>query len=96
MLRTLAILSALCCSLLSFAAGAAIANDGFLISSHRDKADPQTVHALSSLRKRQSGSYGNYIGETLYWFGNFKVGDSGPLKLLIDTGSADLLVNPGL
>lgn len=96
-MRTLAILSVLCCFFYGLAAGAAIASDdGFLIASHRDKADAQTVHALSSLRKRQSGGFGSYIGETLYWFGNFKVGDSGPLKLLLDTGSADLLVNPGL
>ena len=95
-MRTFAVLAAFYCFLCSFAAGAAIASGGFLISSHRDTADAQTIHALSHLRKRQSGTLGSYIGKTLYWFGNFKVGDSGPLKLLIDTGSADLLVNPGL
>ncbi|KAJ5106853.1 acid protease [Penicillium angulare] len=30
-----------------------------------------------------------------FWFGNFDVGDSKNLSLLIDTGSSDLIVNPG-
>lgn len=31
-----------------------------------------------------------------FWFGSFDVGESKNLSLLIDTGSSDLIVNPGL
>lgn len=36
------------------------------------------------------------LGHSLYWFANFDVGDSKNVKLLVDTGSTDLLVNPGM
>ena len=29
------------------------------------------------------------------WFGNFSIGNSGPLSLLIDTGSSNIVLNPG-
>ena len=29
------------------------------------------------------------------WFGNFSIGSSGPLSLLIDTGSSNIVLNPG-
>ena len=29
------------------------------------------------------------------WFGNFSVGNSGPLSLLVDSGSSDIVLNPG-
>ena len=74
-----------------------IANgSSFEISAHRDTADADTVKALSAIRKRQSADLPAKLGNSLYWFGNFSVGDSGDLKLLIDTGSTDCLVNPGL
>lgn len=91
-MRAFAILSAFCCFLHSFVAAAAIANDGLMIASHRDTADA----SLLKLRKRQSGAFGSSLGKSLYWFGNFTVGDSGSLKLLLDTGSSDLIINPGL
>lgn len=31
-----------------------------------------------------------------FWFGSFDVGNSKNLTLLIDTGSSDVIVNPGL
>jgi len=62
----------------------------------REEHDAATVNAVSRFRKRQSGQLPNKLGKSLYWFGNFKVGDSGVLKLLIDTGSTDLLINPGV
>lgn len=62
----------------------------------REEHDAATVNAASRLRRRQSAQLPNKLGKSLYWFGNFKVGDSGVLKLLVDTGSTDLLVNPGL
>ncbi|KAJ5690419.1 acid protease [Penicillium macrosclerotiorum] len=34
--------------------------------------------------------------ENGFWFGSFDVGDSKNLTLLIDTGSSDVIVNPGL
>jgi len=62
----------------------------------REEHDAASVNAVSRFRKRQSGQLPNKLGKSLYWFGNFKVGDSGVLKLLVDTGSTDLLVNPGV
>ena len=71
---------------------AAAVPSSFTIPSFRDVADDETI----ALRKRQSGSNPSVLGRSLYWFGNFSVGDSGYLKLLIDTGSTDLIVNNGL
>jgi hypothetical protein len=31
-----------------------------------------------------------------FWFGNFTVGTASNLSLMIDTGSGDLILNPGL
>ncbi len=37
-----------------------------------------------------------YLGKILYWFlDDVAVGDSPSLKLLLDTGSTDLILNPG-
>lgn len=68
----------------------------FSFATSREVGDSNVVNHLSHLRKRQSASVASSLGNSLYWFGEFSVGDSGPLKLLIDTGSSDLLVDPGL
>ncbi|KAK5737552.1 hypothetical protein LTR17_006599 [Elasticomyces elasticus] len=55
----------------------------------------QTLHAVS---KRTVGDY-TLVPEALdagFWYGNFDVGDSKNLSLLIDTGSADVAINPSL
>lgn len=76
---------------------------GRVLDSHsfvveRDVADRRTVNGVSSLRKRQDGTgeLSGALGKSLYWFGNFSVGDSGYLRLLIDTGSSDLWLNTGV
>lgn len=43
-----------------------------------------------------SGEIPSELGKSLYWFGNFSVGDSGYVRLLIDTGSSDLWLNKGV
>jgi pepsin A len=72
------------------------AEDSYTIPVYRDVADEDTVNALSAVRKRQSGTVPSVLGHSLYWFGHFSVGDTPDLKLLIDTGSTDLIVNNGL
>lgn len=65
----------------------------------RDTADTQTENARMQLRNKKTDNRGTVptvLGESLYWFGNFTVGDSHDLELLIDTGSTDLILNPGL
>lgn len=93
-MATFCAFSLICYALLLFTC--TVDGSSFEILSHRDTADAETVNALSAIRKRQSGVVPSKLGNSLYWFGNFSVGDSGPLKLLIDTGSTDCLVNPGL
>ncbi|KAK5168945.1 uncharacterized protein LTR77_006254 [Saxophila tyrrhenica] len=76
-------------SVCSFTHAAAV--DSFSIASHRDYADSNNLP-----RKRQSGSVPSELGKTLYWFANFSVGDADSVRLLIDTGSTDLLMNEGV
>lgn len=76
-------------SVCTFAYAAAI--DAFTIASHREIADAGLLP-----RKRQAGSLPSSLGKSLYWFGNFSVGDVESVKLLIDTGSTDLLMNEGV
>jgi hypothetical protein len=73
--------------------------DGFAISAYRSPADKDTISLLSISRKihrRQSSTLGTAIDSDLYWYGNFTVGESTNLGLLIDTGSSDLILNGGL
>lgn len=83
-------------TLFSFGYAAAIpADNSFTIASYRDVAGADTENALRMV-KRQSGANPSVLGRSLYWFGNFSVGDTPDLKLLIDTGSTDLILNKGL
>ncbi|KAI9727940.1 MAG: hypothetical protein M1828_005345 [Chrysothrix sp. TS-e1954] len=67
------------------------------LALHRREADP-TLLDSSRLARRQSESFSNIQKRQsiLLWFANFTVGDSKDLELLLDTGSTDLLVDPGL
>lgn len=69
----------------------AAASKSFTIVSHRETADAGLL-----LRKRQTGSLPSELGKSLYWFGNFSVGNAESVRLLIDTGSTDLLMNKGM
>jgi hypothetical protein len=66
-----------------------VAANSFAISAHREKV------ALTSAKRSETGEIPNEIDHALFWFGNFTVGDSQNLDLLVDTGSSDLIVNPG-
>lgn len=74
----------------------AIGADTSLIAAHRQEASEQTSNALAALRKRGTGDLPTKLGKSLYWFGNFSVGESSDLKLVIDTGSSDCILNNGL
>jgi hypothetical protein len=85
-------------SVLVIAAPAAIERS-FSVSTYRDIASEHTRSLLSHsrrLRGRQTAYIPTAIDEILYWYGNFTVGKSSGLGLLIDTGSSDLIVNPDL
>lgn len=87
------------CILLGAVSAAPTEEQGFVVSASRKRADHQTKHLLSQRRRRATQPAGNLstaIDSDLYWYGNFTVGDSTDLELLIDTGSSDLLVNNGL
>ena len=80
----------------SLAAAAVVPGTSFHLETYRQEADRGTVHALSCHRQRQGGILASTRSKSLYWFGYFTVRESEPLKLLIDTGSTDLILNPGL
>lgn len=70
-------------------------DSSYSVSVQRDHADAHTEHMFSRLRQRKTGQLPTQLGKSLYWFGNFSVGDASSLKLLIDTGSTDILLNNG-
>lgn len=83
--------------LLAFSILGGFAHGDTLIAADRREADEQTVNALAGLRKRGStGELPTKLGKSLYWFGHFNVGESSDLRLLVDTGSADCILNNGL
>jgi hypothetical protein len=87
------------CAWNALALAAPTRQDGFTVSTYRDSADEHTRALLSTsrrLRGRQAASIPAAIDSILYWYGNFTVGESDNLGLLIDTGSSDLILNPGL
>lgn len=45
--------------------------------------------------KRSTATDPAGLDSALYWYSSFSVGDSGPLSLLVDTGSSDILIDPG-
>ena len=83
-------------SICSFASAAAVPGTSFHLETYRHEADRRAVDERSCHRQKQSEVLASTLGKSLYWFGYFAVGDSEPLKLLIDTGSTDLILNPGL
>ena len=69
----------------------AAAVDSFTIASRREAVDAGILH-----RKRQTASLPSVLDKSLYWFANFTIGDAKDVYLLIDTGSTDLLMEPGV
>ena len=78
-----------CYSVCGFASAAAVKS--FEFAAHRESADAGLLQ-----RKRQTGSLSSALGKSLYWFTHFNVGDAENVRLLIDTGSTDLLMNEGV
>ena len=88
----LLVLYSICC----LASAAAVPSDAFTFETERMEHDRRAVDLLHPKRSAQSGILASTLGKSLYWFGYFAVGESEPLKLLVDTGSTDLILNPGL
>ena len=83
-------------SICSLASAAAVPGTSFHVETYRHEADRRAVDERSYHRQQQSEVLASTLSKSLYWFGHFAVGDSEPLKLLIDTGSTDLILHPGL
>lgn len=74
-----------------------VSGETHLLPVHRDTADEHTAHTLAHVRKRSGIDYlPTKLGKSLYWFGYFDVGEAQNLKLLLDTGSSDLILNNNL
>ncbi|KAM3512508.1 hypothetical protein MY11210_003851 [Beauveria gryllotalpidicola] len=77
------------------AAALAVAAD----SSHPmrfQKVDAETAKSVAAVRNHASGRDGALVNEQGFWFSHFTVGASKDLELLIDTGSSDAMLNPGV
>lgn len=83
------------CSLVGTSAGGS-----YMIKTERLLVDPGVGRGDSHLRRRlvgqTAGDEPTLLGGALYWSGNFSVGASRSLRLLLDTGSADCVLNPGV
>lgn len=68
------------------------------LASPVDKSMEISLTRVDAGKKKSSssGELQETLGRSLYWFGHFDVGNTKNAKLLIDTGSTDLILNPGL
>lgn len=67
----------------------------FSYQVHR-KAVPAVSIRGNAFHRREATNIPNVeLEEYQLWFGNYTVGDSKAVELIIDTGSADLLLDPG-
>lgn len=89
----------LACSALASALVTGRAVDSYSVAAERLVWDRDLVNSVSHLRQGLSNTTGDVptkLGGSLYWFGNFSVGDSDNLRLLVDTGSTDCILNKGV
>ncbi|OAA39507.1 aspartyl protease [Beauveria brongniartii RCEF 3172] len=63
---------------------------------HYQKVDAETAKSVAAVRNHASGRDGALVNEQGFWFSHFTVGASENLELLIDTGSSDAMLNPGI
>ena len=78
----------------------AVAHSAAADSSHPlrfAKVDAQTAHNVAAAKGRVDAN-GNapLFAEQGFWFSHFTVGASPDLQILIDTGSSDAILNPGV
>ncbi|OAR00720.1 hypothetical protein LLEC1_00221 [Akanthomyces lecanii] len=83
--------------LATLAAAQAVAAD----SSHPvyfRKADADAAKGVAAFKNLAfaSGGDGSLVNEQGFWFSHFTVGASKDLEILIDTGSSDAIMNPGI
>ncbi|TQS31975.1 hypothetical protein Golomagni_07724 [Golovinomyces magnicellulatus] len=79
------------------AATAHTVNADFSHPMHFRKVDAHSAHAVAASKGRVDAD-GNapLFAEQGFWFSHFTVGASPDLEILIDTGSADAILNPGV
>jgi len=60
------------------------------------KVDAVAAKSIAAAKGRAVPRTGDLVAEQGFWFSNFTIGDSPNLEILIDTGSTDALLNPGI
>ncbi|RFU79618.1 aspartic protease precursor [Trichoderma arundinaceum] len=63
---------------------------------HFKKIDAVAARSLAAVKGRAVQATGNLVAEQGFWFSNFTIGGSPNLEILIDTGSSDAMLNPGI
>lgn len=64
---------------------------------HFRKVDAHTAHKVAAAKGRvNSDGSAPLFAEQGFWFSHFTVGASPDLEILIDTGSSDAIMNPGI
>lgn len=63
---------------------------------HLQMVDANTAHALLSAKGLAASRDGALYNEQGFWFSHFQIGGSPDLQILIDTGSSDTILNPGV
>ncbi|OAA74091.1 aspartyl protease [Cordyceps fumosorosea ARSEF 2679] len=63
---------------------------------HFRKVDSQTAQGIAAFKNIAPRGDGALVNEQGFWFSHFTVGASKDLEILIDTGSSDAIMNPGI
>lgn len=63
---------------------------------HMATVDAHTAHAMLNAKGLAASRDGALYNEQGFWFSHFSVGGSPDLQILIDTGSSDTILNPGV
>ncbi|KAL7939310.1 aspartic peptidase domain-containing protein [Trichoderma chlorosporum] len=68
----------------------------FSHSLHFKKVDAATAKSVAAAKGRAVQGSSQLWAEQGFWFSNFTIGGSPNLEILIDTGSSDAILNPGV
>ncbi|GFP58815.1 secreted aspartyl protease 1 [Trichoderma asperellum] len=63
---------------------------------HFKKVDAVAAKSIAAAKGRVAVASGNLAADQGFWFSNFTIGGSPNLEILIDTGSSDAILNPGI
>ncbi|KAM0458576.1 hypothetical protein ACHAPV_005968 [Trichoderma viride] len=63
---------------------------------HFKKVNAVAAKNIAAAKGRVTAATGNLVADQGFWFSNFTIGGSSNLEILIDTGSSDAMLNPGV